>query len=362
MTVASIQTRHLLWSIAGLGLALAPHAGRFNLGILACFGAFALWRLLGAYGVLPLPIRANRTLWVVKQVLALAAFVAIYISYRGQIGRDAGIALLTALIGLKVLELERERDFYIVNFLSYFLVVTNFFYTQSILTAVSMLVVVIVVTAGIIRFNSPLPAFSDIACIRLASLMLMQALPIMLVAFLLFPRLPGPLWGLPQNAFSAVTGLSDSMTLGQITSLGTSDEIAFRAKFAGPTPTAAERYWRGPVLWETDGRTWRAGDIGLGVPHPITPQGPEFRYTILLEATGERWLLGLDAVTSTGRMMRLYADQSLRSNTTVKRRVRYELRSATKYHWRDLTADERRGVGLTAPTSSTSGRACATLG
>ena len=64
----------------------------------------------------------------------------------------------------------------------------------------------------------------------------------------MFPRLPGPLWGLPQDAFDAVTGLSDNMTIGEITRLGLSNEIAFRVEFHGDEPRARARYWRGPVL------------------------------------------------------------------------------------------------------------------
>lgn len=337
----AITPKLLIWSVLGLGLALAPHAGRFNVGMLACFGALALWRILGAYGHLPLPTRAHPLLWILKQVLALTAFLAIYISYRGHIGRDAGVALLSALLGLKVLELEHERDFYVVNFLSYFLVVTNFFYTQSIVTALYMLAVVVVITAGLVRFNNPVAEYQDFACVRLAMTMVAQALPLMAVAFLLFPRLPGPLWGLPQDAFSAVTGLSDHMTIGQITSLGTSDEVAFRVKFDGQIPAASERYWRGPVLWESDGRTWRTGEIGLGLPHAVIKRGPEYQYSVLLEPTGEHWLLGLDAVTQAGRTARVHADQSLRSKQPIKRRLSYKLQSATHYSLLELTAAER---------------------
>ncbi|MGH8598244.1 MAG: DUF3488 domain-containing protein, partial [Gammaproteobacteria bacterium] len=185
-----VSKSHLLWSLCGLALAFAPHTTRFDLGLTACFTVLVLWRLLGAYGYLPLPTRAHRTLWVLKQALALIAFLVIYVSYRGQIGRDAGIALLTALLGLKVLELERERDYYVVSFLSYFLVVTNFFYTQSIVTALYMLAVVVVITAGLVRFNTAREQFTDFECLRLAAILSAEALPLMVVAFLLFPRLP----------------------------------------------------------------------------------------------------------------------------------------------------------------------------
>ncbi len=336
-----LEAAHLWWCLAGLGLALAPHASRLALGILLSAGALAAWRMLAAYGYLPLPDRRHRALWLLKQLLAIAAFGVIYIAYRGQIGRDAGVALLAALLGLKFLEMERARDFYVVSFLTYFLVVTNFFYSQTVPTALYMLLVVILVTAGLIRFNAPVQRYPARACLALALRMVFQALPIMAIAFVLFPRLPGPLWGLPQDAFSAVTGLSDSMTIGQITSLGVSDEIAFRVKFEAQLPRAAERYWRGPVLWDTDGRTWRTRHMGEGGPHAVIKQGPVYRYSVLLEATGERWLLGLDAVTQSDRTAVAGADQTLYARAAVKQRMRYTLESATHYQLREITTGER---------------------
>ncbi|MGH8595135.1 MAG: transglutaminase TgpA family protein, partial [Gammaproteobacteria bacterium] len=134
---------------------------------------------------------------------------------------------------------------------------------------------------------------------------------------------------------------SDTMTIGDITALGVSDEIAFRAEFAGELPKAADRYWRGPVLWETDGRTWQTGEAGVGSPHPVIKRGLEYHYSVLLEPTGERWLLGLDAVTHTGRSAAVQADQSLRSKNAIKRRLRYQLSSATSYGLLEITPRER---------------------
>ncbi len=334
----------LWWCVTGMVLALAPHAARFSPGVLACFGALAAWRLLGAYDKLPLPDRAHLVLWWLKQLLAIVAFVAIYVSYRGQIGRDAGVALLTALLGLKLLELDNERDFYLVTFLTYFLVVTNFFYSQSVPTALYMLGIVIVVTASLIRFNTPHPIVSTAFCLKLAARMVLQATPVMVLAFLLFPRLPGPLWGLPQDAYGAVTGLSDSMSIGHITALGTSDEIAFRAKFDGNVPRAADLYWRGPVLWETDGRTWRGGNAGMGEFHPVVARGPIYRYEVLLEPTGERWILGLDAVTHSGREAVTRADYSLYARAPIKKRLRYRLESTTRFMLNSITPAERQAA------------------
>ena len=109
---------HVFWALLSLSLALLPHAGRFSPWMLVCFGALAAWRVLGEFRLLPLPTRKHAVLWALKQVLAVAFFVAIYITYHGQLGRDAGVALLTALLGLKMLELHNDRDYYVVMFLA----------------------------------------------------------------------------------------------------------------------------------------------------------------------------------------------------------------------------------------------------
>ena len=55
--------------------------------------------------------------------------------------------------------------------------------------------------------------------------MILQSVPIMLALFLLFPRVQGPLWGLPQINYSAKSGLSESMAPGDVSSLSLSDDV-----------------------------------------------------------------------------------------------------------------------------------------
>lgn len=336
-----IDRTHVLWALLCLSLALIPHAGRFSAWMIVCFGALAAWRVAGEYGLLPLPDRRHVALWVLKQLLAVAAFIAIYITYQGQLGRDAGVALLTALLGLKMLELNKERDYYVVMFLAYFLVVTNFFYSQTVTTALSMLVVVVTVTAGLIRFNASDPALGIRACMALAARIVAQAVPVMIVGFFLFPRIPGPLWGLPQESGAAVTGLSETMTIGHITELGVSDEIAFRVAFEGEPPPARQLYWRGPVMWHTDGRSWHAGDIGDGAARPVAAAGRTYRYSVTLEPHDRRWMFGIEAVTATDEDIRQTSDYRLLAPRPIKRRLRYTLESRVDFRLTDIRARER---------------------
>ena len=340
MTQPALSAHEVLWVTAVLLLALVPHVARFPLLLDVGFVLACLWRYLGAQDRLPLPDREHRVLWLAKQLLAIGAFVTIYIAYRGKLGRDSGVELLAALLGLKLLEMRSPRDYYVVTFLCYFLVVTNFFYSQTIPTALYMLGVVVATTMVLIQYNTP-PAYRHAgAMLRLSTSMIVQAVPVMLVAFLLFPRLPAPLWGLPEDAFDAVTGLSDTMTVGEITRLGLSNDIAFRVQFHGPEPRARSRYWRGPVLWHSDGRTWQVGAFP-DRPAPVEHQGQRYFYTVTLEPHRKRWLLGLDVVTGRDKDIIQTADYALKSAQPVRTRLRYDLESTLDYPMLELSAAER---------------------
>ena len=337
----SLSTLDVLWLSSGVVLALIPNTQRFPLLLSLSFLVLVLWRIAGAARHMPLPDREHPWLSIAKQIVAVASFLAIYIAYHGQLGREAGVELLAALLGLKILEMRTERDYYVVTFLCYFLVVTNFFYWQTMETAISMLFVVVFVTAILVRFNTPEAHGWNLKSFKLAGEMTAQAMPVMLIAFVLFPRIPGPLWGLPDDAYSAVSGLSEDMSIGHINNLVLSDEIAFRVEFTGATPPASEMYWRGPVLWHTDGRRWRAGTIGGGVAGPIERLGESYRYSVMLEPHRKRFLFGLEMIDWTSADARLTSDMRLLAQRPVRRRHRYDLHSTTAYRSAGITAAER---------------------
>ena len=130
------------------------------------------------------------------------------------------------------------------------------------------------------------------ARLRRSGMLLLQGLPVAFLLFVLFPRLAGPLWGLPTDA-SARSGLSDSMSPGQMSELSLSDAPAFRVEFDGPVPQSRLRYWRGPVLSEFNGRTWRSGSPQPGV-EPAPGIGSGIGYTVTLEPTERPWLFALE--------------------------------------------------------------------
>ncbi len=332
----------LNWLIAGLLLVIAPHALRMPLWVSGVFLLLLCWRLLADQRHWPLPARGHRRLQAVKHGLAIGIFVGIYLSFRGHIGRDAGLALLIVLMGLKLLELKTPRDYYVVVFLGYFLAITNFFFSQGMATALLMLLVVMVMTASLISINDREERLGSISRLRLSARIILQSLPMMLLAFLLFPRIQGPLWGLPADAYGNLSGLSETMSPGDISRLSLSDAVAFRVRFDGKLPGKRERYWRGPVFWHSDGRSWSSGEGGKLPPAPLFVYGQPYTYTVTLEPHNKRWLFALEMPGSAQAPARLSGDFQLLADRPVHTRMRYRLQSFTRFRSSKISARARQ--------------------
>ena len=320
---ANLPLANLLALFAGLALAAAPHTERLPWWVNSWLALFFALRIWTAIGPRKLPHRA----WLV--VLAIGGAIGVFLTYRTIFGRDAGVTLLVLLMSLKLLELKIMRDIFVVVYLAYFLALTNFFYSQTMPTALLMLFTVLLISASLVSFNDTSRRLTE--SLRTAGTLLLQASPLMLLLFFLFPRMPGPLWGLPQDAFAGVTGLSDSMTPGTLSNLSQSDAIAFRAKFTGTPPPRRNLYWRGPVFWDFDGKTWRAGFSRLNNDFQVEVRGEPYDYEVTLEAHNRNWLFALDLPSRIPPQTRVTQDYQLLSLQPVRTRSRYVLRSYPEY-------------------------------
>ena len=322
--------RELIWLVIGIGLAVLPHYTRLPVWVPLLHYCLTLLRLI--IPNLKLYQTYNTTFIIIRQLVMVAALFGVYGEYGTLVGRDAGIALLVVLSGFKVLESKASRDFYIACFLGYFLIITNFLYTQSIPTAIFMFAVIVIMTVSLITYNDSGKQLLIIPRLRLSGALLLQALPIMLVLFLLFPRVTGPLWGLPKDARMGLTGIDDEMAPGSISQLIQSNAVAFRARFLGQIPKPAELYWRGPVLWFSDGRKWTTGRIQYGrSPAPINTFGQPVRYEITLEPTNKHWLFALEIPAYIPDESYLTYDFQLKAKSPVRVRKQYTLVSYTSF-------------------------------
>ena len=309
--------------LAGAALAAAPHAQRLPWWVTVIGAAMIAWRAWAGWKNEHLPRR-----WLLA-VLVMVGMAAVYLNFRTILGRDAGVTLLVLFLSLKLMETRHRRDAVVVTFLCYFLALTNFFYSESILTAAAMLVTVLVLTAGLVGVNGPQRPIRESA--RLAGILLAQGVPVMVLLFFLFPRVQGPMWGIPTDAFGGTTGLSDSMTPGNISLLSQSDAVAFRAQFPDGAPERRRLYWRGPVFWQFDGRTWRAGDVRVSDFANFDPLSAPIHYTVTLEPHERGWLFALEMPGRVPPGAGATGDFQLLSRRPVTARIRYEMSSFLQY-------------------------------
>lgn len=317
--VRLVSTRDVAWLIASLLIVIAPHAMRapwwLTVLTLCLFG----WRFYFSLNRAALPSR-----WLVLGI-AMVVMLGVWIEYRTLFGRQPGIVLLMVFAGLKLLETRSHRDAAAAAFLGYFLIITNFLYTQSIPTALAMCAGLFAITATLVGFSAPQRA--PRGNLRTAGLLLAHAAPAALALFLLFPRVQGPLWGLPQDAYAGMTGLSETMSPGALSSLAQSDAIAFRAEFEGEPPAQRLRYWRGPLMWDFDGRTWTIGASFLTKFVAPTGGRASHRYAVVLEPHNRHWLFALETAASLPERAAMSFDGQLLAANRVRSRLRYELTS-----------------------------------
>lgn len=334
----------LLWMIAAIGVAIVPHLFNQPVWVVLTTVLALAWRGGVHLGRLPMPSR-----WILV-LLTLLMTGLVLGRYGTLFGRDAGVALLVLMTGLKLLETRTYRDAMLVVFLGYFVIITNFFYSQEIPVALYMLVAVFATTAALVRLNAGEGVQPIRESFGLAGLMLGQAVPVMIILFLLFPRLPGPLWGMPQDSTTGVTGLSDSMSPGSISELLQSDAPAFRVSFTDEPPAPAQRYWRGPVFAHFDGRTWRAGRETEIDALPLLPDTDGMvTYTLNLEPHERRWLLALDVPVAVPPDARMTGDHYLVADRPVRRLVQYSLASRTDLILEPELTEPRRRQALSLP-------------
>ncbi len=214
------------------------------------------------------------------------------------------------------------------------------------------LILVTALTGVLLENSRHRPGSNPFRSIFSSLLLLLQALPIMLVLFVFFPRLSGPIWSLDSGEVAGHSGLSDSISLGSISNLVLSRDVAFRVEFQGAIPSPPQRYWRGPVLWDTDGKGWTRGARVSVNPPELTGDQAITKYTVTLEPTGNRWLMLLDLPYSAPPYSEILGDFQVMLHHRVNERLRYPASSKLSYNTGPISPKERRR-GLQLPNNIT---------
>ncbi len=331
-----------------VGAAALPHllhlATAIGLFFLLLLGlrALALWRPRLVPGRLLLLL-----LTLVGAGLVLSHYPILF-------GKEAGSALLTVMAALKLLEVRRRRDLYVLVYMALFILVTQFLFFRGLPILLHALGVTLGLTALLLESSRAVPSATPWPSLRRAALLLLQAAPLMLVLFVLFPRFSSPLWNLGPEQKTARTGVSDRLSPGSVSRLAQSREVAFRVTFDGPPPPPAQRYWRGRVIWFSDGFEWRADPL----PPPLeevpvaADDAPRYAYQVTLEPFPGRWLYALDLPLSAPPRAEPTADLQLLRETPVKRRTGYRMVSAGRLQPTPLP-DAERARGLQLPDNIT---------
>ena len=288
------DSRDTLFLLGVVAWAVLPQVGNLPLWCSGLAAGVLLWRGSLAWRSRPLPSRW----WLLALLVATVA--ATWATHKTLLGRDAGVTLIVMLLALKTLELRARRDAFVVFFLGFFTMLSNFFFSQSLLTAAAMLIALLGLLTALVNAHMPVENKAPLReAARIAGSMALLGAPIMAVLFMLFPRM-APLWGIPSDAMAGRSGLSASMQVGAMAGLALDDGIAMRVRFEGRPPAQSALYFRGPVLSLFDGRVWRPqyNDFGRQAATNLQVSGPPVNYQVTLEPNNRPWLLTLDATPS----------------------------------------------------------------
>jgi len=318
----------LPWTLLALAFALLPHVPYLPVWISGALIACALWRYSIEVRRRPVPPA------VLRAALAVACFLGVLMQYSTISGVGPGSALLAIMAALKLLETRQRRDQFVLLFIAIFLVMAALLREQYLWSLPYLLVAVLLIMTAWLR-----TAADDAEPVRQSlgtgTRLVMYAAPLAIAMWIFFPRIATPFWAVPIDTGTAISGLSDSMSPGDISSLSQSDAVAFRVRFDGAVPAPHDRYWRGLILHRFDGRAWS------GIPEPrisstalqsIEVSGRPVRYQVTLEPTRQHWVFALEIPYEWNLQRTFLGPQhQLASMQPIDQRVAYTVTSYPNY-------------------------------
>ena len=339
----TLSQHPVFWVVLSLSLVITPHLSRFPLWSIFLITCLFSWRLLCINHPRWLPPK-----WLLLIIIIFSS-VGLFFHFGTLFGKTAGSVLLSILLAVKLHESQSRREYMLLISLSFFIIVTNFLFSQSIPTVIFMLCIIVVLLMNMIIINQNNAAIDNIAKLKLSIKMLLQALPLMLIMFILFPRVSGPLWKLPEEEKTASSGLSDTMSPGNISNLIKSSAVAFRVQFKNEIPAQQQLYWRGLVLWYFDGRTWERGKQNVTPDPSLLTSKNLIDYTITLQAHEKKWLYALDMPVDIPDDIIYTNNFVLRAQHKITSLYQYHLTSSLDYQIQSEISPWEKSAGLKIP-------------
>ncbi|PCJ28708.1 MAG: hypothetical protein COA96_00565 [SAR86 cluster bacterium] len=349
----------LVWLLAAVILVILPQSIRMPVWISLVAFSCVTWRIFIFRGVLPYPGRIMRVL-----VVLFTLVVSVTQMRNIGIGLDSAASLLTLGFVFKLIEMRQKRDIYVVISLCFVMAMVAFLYSQSVLSTLYIMLVITATIGAMIALNRSSLVSDNAGTARLAGKIILQAIPLAVVLFIVFPRI-APLWAVPLQTGTSTTGVSDEMSPGDISQLGRSGDLAFRVQFENISPPLhQDLYWRGLVLDDFDGETWRRtrtsssysvasalADFQWDWEDRVNKNGNPIYYNVIMEPTQQPWLYSLHLAESETQEFYRSRNFELFNNGLISQRFSYDLRSFTNNQTDLILLDSARNRSTRLPES-----------
>ncbi|WP_041523484.1 transglutaminase TgpA family protein [Gilvimarinus agarilyticus] len=339
-----LSRQGLIWMLLAQAIVLLPLVFEVPVWLTLLAIATGVWRWKIATAGWRFPGKLARL------ILVLLVCAGLLFSFSGSFGMQSMLSLLIAGFVLKLIELKRPGDFYLLCYLAYFVTGAQLLFAASLPSSVYGLVSLLAVTGVLLVNNGSVARLGVVKQCQRLGVFALQALPIMLVLFFVVPRI-GSLWTIPLNKSAGQTGVSDSMAPGDFSNLMRSGELAFRVSFDGPIPAPQQLYWRALVFDDFDGRTWRqshAQDVQRGRAsaqwrnwqNAVELSGEPISYQVLLEPTAKQWLYALPTFSELPESVRVSPGLTLYETERVNQRKQYRVSSVLDYRLQPQGLDQ----------------------
>mgnify|MGYP001817297630 FL=1 len=337
----------LPWTLLALAVSIGPHVPYLPWWITSAFLVCGVWRYSIETRRRPIP-----PTWV-RALLALLCFLGVLATYSTISGVGPGSALLAIMAALKLLETRKRRDQFVLLFISIFLVMSSLLREQYLWSLPYLMVSVFMIMTAWLRISSPVAERAR-RSFGTSGRLVLYAAPLAIAMWVFFPRIATPFWSVPMDTGTAQSGISDTMSPGDISSLSMSDAVAFRATFKGDIPEPRDRYWRGIVLTNFNGRTWTSSDpYAVRALEQVSYTANPLEYTITIEPTRQIWVFALDMPESwTLSRTFMGPQQQLARSIPIDQRMVYEAVSYLDYRTDVDLSDMARDFYTLVPEAS----------